>query len=59
MRGFTLAPYTSGVFLMGEHLEQGDFYRLVNGAAPVSWVGLGLPGALRTNTAALDRSAVV
>ncbi len=31
VRGFKIDPYTTGLFLMGEHLEKGTFYGLING----------------------------
>jgi len=32
VEGFEIEPYTTGLFLMGEHLETGAFYELVTGA---------------------------
>ena len=32
-KGFGIDPYTTGLFLMGEHLEKGAFYSLVNGVS--------------------------
>ncbi len=32
IKGFEIDPYTTGLFLMGEHLETGVFYELINGA---------------------------
>ncbi len=32
VKGFEIDPYTTGLFLMGEHLETGTFYELINGA---------------------------
>ena len=29
--GFDVDPYNTGLFLLGERLEKGTFYRLVNG----------------------------
>ncbi len=31
VKGFEIDPYTTGLFLMGEHLEKGAFYSLING----------------------------
>ena len=31
VKGFEIDPYTTGLFLMGEHLKKGAFYELVNG----------------------------
>ena len=31
VKGFEIDPYTTGIFLMGEHLETGAFYGLING----------------------------
>ena len=31
VRGFEIDPYTTGLFLMGERLETGAFYELING----------------------------
>jgi hypothetical protein len=31
VKGFDIDPYTTGLFLMGEHLEKGAFYSLING----------------------------
>jgi len=32
VKGFEIEPFTTGLFLMGEHLETGAFYELINGA---------------------------
>ena len=32
VKGFEIDPYTTGLFLMGEHLETGTFFELINGA---------------------------
>ena len=32
-KGFGIDPYTTGLFLMGEHLEKGALYSLVNGVS--------------------------
>ncbi len=31
VKGFGIDPYTTGLFLLGEHLETGAFYELING----------------------------
>ena len=31
VKGFEIDPFTTGLFLMGEHLEKGAFYSLING----------------------------
>ncbi len=31
VKGFEIDPYTTGLFLMGEHLKKGTFYSLING----------------------------
>ncbi len=31
VNGFEIDPYTTGLFLMGEHLKKGTFYSLING----------------------------
>ncbi len=33
VKGFEIDPYTTGLFLMGEHLEKGAFHSLVNGVS--------------------------
>ncbi len=33
VKGFEIDPYTTGLFLMGEHLEKGAFYSLINGVS--------------------------
>ena len=33
VKGFEIDPYTTGLFLMGERLEKGTFYDLINGGA--------------------------
>ena len=36
IKGFEIDPYTTGLFLMGEHLEKGAFYSLINGVSGTS-----------------------
>ena len=36
VKGFEIDPYTTGLFLMGEHLEKGAFYSLINGVSRTS-----------------------
>ena len=31
VKGFEIDPFTTGLFLMGEHLEECAFYSLING----------------------------
>lgn len=36
VKGFEIDPYTTGLFPMGEHLEKGAFYSLINGVSGTS-----------------------
>ena len=39
IEGFTVDPYTTGLFLMGEHLEQGAFHAMIAGPDPTPPAG--------------------
>ncbi len=36
VKGFEIDPFTSGLFLMGEHLDKGAFYSLIHGVTRTS-----------------------